>query len=108
MQHPVFYRSTVRGWDQRPGQPPSHFYVGFVRRITTNGGTRSVDDELAASAMEITAYLGPRRLADGTLAELVPGVDIERYEIFDVDNDDILVFWRVPMRQAKQDAGEGT
>lgn len=92
----VHYRSTVRGHAEEPGRtPPQHFYCGFMRQI------KNVDADLIASAVEIKKYLGPRRLADGTLAEPVPGVDIERYEVFDIENDDILVFWRVPMRLVK-------
>lgn len=80
-------------------------YFGVVKRIPV-GAFPSTSGRLAAMHMEWDETLASvRRDLPATLPvsmqgwEPIPDVVVERYEAFDRETGDLLVFWRVPCRR---------
>jgi hypothetical protein len=95
MPNQLIYRSTVHGHaDADLSQESRHVYFGTVHRIP-RGEYFDRETRLA----ELQSLLRPR-LVHGFMAEPVPGEPVERYEVYDLDSQDILVMHRVAMRPA--------
>ena len=93
----VKYCSTVRGCDDGPDHPPTHYYCGFVQRVPATG--QEYGESMIQSVLKVREYRGQTTLPDWTVVEPVPGASLERYEVFDFETGVIIVMWRVPVRE---------
>src|SRR3954471_24194632 len=92
MRRELIYRSAVRGYhDTDLDADSTHPYFGFVRRVPKGA------DVTAAMFADLEELTRPR-MVHGFLGEPVPGEPFERYEVFDVETEDLLVMYRVPFR----------
>jgi hypothetical protein len=65
--------------------------VGHNRRVPR-------DKKASETVMDDLEKLTEPRFVQGFLGEPVPGEPFERYEVYDIESDDTLVFYRVPFR----------
>jgi hypothetical protein len=59
-------------------------------------------DVTAAMFTDLEELTKPR-MVHGFLGEPVPGEPYERYEVFDVETEDLIVMYRVPFRPVEDD-----
>src|SRR3982751_4571728 len=96
MKRQLIYRSVVRGHgDADLDQAPEYPYFGMVRRVPV--GT----DVTAALFEELEELTWPRGV-HGFMGEPVPGEPYERYEVYDMETEDLLVMYRVPFRPVEE------
>jgi hypothetical protein len=96
MKRQLIYRSVVRGHgDADLDQAPEYPYFGMVRRVP-------VGTDVTAALFEELEELTWPRVVHGFMGEPVPGEPYERYEVFDVETEDLLVMYRVPFRPVEE------
>lgn len=94
MKRGLIYRSTVRGFeDDDLESEPRYPYFGVVRRVSKDSPTPTAEAMFAD-----LEELSRPRMVHGFLGEPVPGEPIERLEVYDMDSDDIIVMYRLPMQ----------
>ena len=99
MERKLIYRSTVRGHhDDDLGAEPNYPYFGLVRRVLKGA-------DLTATLFEDLEELTKPRMVHGFMGEPVPGEPYERYEVFDIEAEDLLVLYRVPFHPIEENPG---
>jgi hypothetical protein len=97
MERKLIYRSVLRGYhdddlDADPAQP----YFGLVRRVPNEA---HVTAALFADLEELTRP----RMIHWFLGEPVPGEPYERYEVFNVESENLILMYRIPIRPVEDD-----
>lgn len=97
----IYYRSSVRPWNDFSSDQPIALYFGLLQRLTRqrldHDGPKAIQD----SVQDMKELIRPRRLGDGTFVEPAgSSMAIERYDAYALDDadNDLLVFWRIPFK----------
>lgn len=92
----IYYDSTLRGITQRHTEKDTIYY-GIILRWNQNANPLTGDDPQRLD--ELPNLL--RKKLDHDSESVVPDGVMERFEIFDLESDDMIAMYRVPVQQKR-------